>query len=328
MSQSDPHPAPPATAAHNGGDSNPDFKPYLEASTNASQRTRSTVYVLVVAVVIIFIGYRQTVAPDWLDLRLAQFQLASACRKERDETTERCKKAIDYSRGFLFTGSADEVRDKLYQREFDDELTEQINVLMRLRTEATSLPLPFVGVVMDANDLGLVGGMFLTSILYILHAWLYRDVNNLKRAMKKAGAPASKRKEHLEQLLMAQVLTSRRGFTVGVYLLLVSVAVIHTFVYWSDRTTIPTAIILQGPEGARFETILDMGFFGLVLILSLLCGLQQWKLDDTVDKLILEVDGPKVPLKLLIKTQLSKLRNAFGRESKARVQPEESNPAE
>ena len=326
MSERDPNPTPHSTAADKGGDSSPDFKPYLEASTNASQRTRSTVYVLVVAVVIVFIGYRQTVAPDWLDARLAQFQLASACRKECDENTELCKQAIAYSRGFLFTGSHKDVREKLYQQEFDAELTEQINVLIRLRTEATSLQLPVFGVVMDANDLGLVGGIFLTSILYILHAWLYRDVNNLKRAMKKADTPVGKRREHLEQLLMAQVLTSRRGFTVGVYLLLLSVAVMHWFVFLSDRDTIGTAKILQEPKAERVETTLDAVFFVLVLILCFLCGLQQWKLDRTVNKLITEVDGPKMPFKSWIEDRLAKPRKVLGLESKAVVQ-DESNTA-
>jgi len=291
MIKPDPkHVGPPATAANLKELSNLDFKPYLDASMRASQSTRSTVYVLVVAVVIIFTAYRHTITPAWLDARLFQLQTASACLREKQENTEPCLQAIKYSRDFLYVGRGNEL---LYKTEFKEELEEQINVFIRLRTEAMSLRLPFFGVVMDSNDLGLVGGIFLASILYILHAWLYRDVNNLKRAKAKTtDLPPDKRKDLLEQLLMTQVLTSRRGLTVGVFLLLLSVVVMHAFVLWSDLTTFGIAATLQGVKGARLETILDVMFFGFVCILSGLCARQQWKLDRSVDELILEVDGP------------------------------------
>lgn len=46
-----------------------DFKPYLEVANVASQRTRSTIYVLIVALVMIFTAFRNTTYPDWLDAR-------------------------------------------------------------------------------------------------------------------------------------------------------------------------------------------------------------------------------------------------------------------
>lgn len=287
--------ATPAAAANpENRDSNVDFKPYLEASTRASQSTRSTVYVLVVAVVIVFTAYRHTITPAWLDARLFQLQTASACLTEKQENTDPCLQAIQYSRDFLYVGRGNEL---LYRTEFKKELDEQINVLIRLRTEAMSLRLPFFGVVMDANDLGLVGGIFLASILYILHAWLYRDVDNLTRAKEKIKSlPAEKRDDHREHLLMTQVLTSRRGFTVGVFLLLLSVVVMHAFVLYSDLDTFGTARTLQGLKVALLETILDVVFFVFVCTLSVLCARQQWKLDRSVDELILEVDGPRQSL--------------------------------
>src|SRR5207302_11246436 len=60
-----------------------DFKPYLEAVQKGSDRTRSTVYVLLTMVAIAFTSYRSTSNPDWLDLRLTKLQLASACVKDK-----------------------------------------------------------------------------------------------------------------------------------------------------------------------------------------------------------------------------------------------------
>lgn len=281
-----------------------DFKPYLEAANIASDRTRSTVYVLVIAVVIVFIAYRQTIFPDWLNARLLMLQTAAACLKEKIENTAPCEPAIRYSKEFLYAGRGTEL---LYKQRFEADLEEQINIFLKLRTEALSLRLPFFGVLMDVNDLGVIGGIFLASILYTLHAWLYREGDNLKRAMQKAQTlKGTKQQEHLEHLLMTQVLASRKGITIGVFFLLVGVLVVHGFVLRSDIHTYPIGAALQGAGWALFETLLDILFFVFVLILSFLCGYQQWKLDKSVDNLIVQVDGPKESFWTLIRGKISK----------------------
>lgn len=286
-----------------------DFRPYLEAANLASLRTRSTAYVLVVAVVIIFTTYRHTITPDWLDARLTKLQTAFVCMTEKLDLDQpkQCEDAVKYSRDLLYTGKGAELPRG---DAFRTELREQISILIRLRTEALTLRLPFVGMAVDSNDLGLLGGIFLTSILYILHAWLYREVDNLKRAKDKTKTLSEgKRKEHLEHLLMTQVLTSRKGITVGVFLLLAGVVAMHWFVLRSDLETYGIAETLQGSWGANLETILDKTFFAFVCVLSVLCGWQQWKLDRSVDALLLEVDGPKSSLWFRTKRQVSKLRS-------------------
>ncbi len=271
-----------------------DFRPYLEAANMASQRTRSTVYVLIVAVVMIFTAYRNTTYPDWLDARLLQFQTASACLKEGQGATPDCEKSLNYCKSFLYTGRENGL---LSGAEFDDELEKQINEFVRLRTEALSLRLPFFGVVIDMNDLGIIGGVFLASILYILHAGLYREVDNLERAKRKATSVTlkSKQEENLELLLMAQVLASKKGITFGVVFLLVAVVTMQGFVLWSDSTSYSVAALLQGPRWAKFETVIDFLFFGIVLVLSIRCCFRQRDLDRSVDGLInkLEQFRPK-----------------------------------
>lgn len=266
-----------------------DFRPYLEAANMASQRTRSTVYVLIVAVVMIFTAYRNTTYPDWLDARLLQFQTASACLKEGLRNTPDCEKSLNYCRSFLYTARENGL---LNGAEFDNELEKQINELIRLRTEALSLRLPFFGVVIDMNDLGIIGGVFLASILYILHAGLYREVDNLGRAKRKATSVALKRKqeENLELLLMAQVLASKKGITFGVIILLMAVVTMQGFVLWSDSTSYSVAALLQGPRWAKFETAIDFLFFGIVLGLSIRCYRRQRDLDHSVDDLILRLE--------------------------------------
>jgi hypothetical protein len=283
---STPHPDTPQAESNTP---DVDFKPYLEAATISSDRTRATIYVLVIAVVIIFTAYRQTIYPGWIDARLLKLQTAAACLKAKIENTPQCVPAVKYSKDFLYVERGTEL---LFKHRFESDLKEQISILLKLRTEALSLRLPFFGVAMDVNDLGVIGGIFLASILYILNAWLYREVDNVNRAMKKvATLTGNEKKEHLEHLLMTQVLASRKGITLGVFFLLAGVLVVHGFVLRSDITTRSTAGALQGEGWALFETVLDGFFYIVVVILSLLCGYRQRKLDKSVDNLIAQVDG-------------------------------------
>jgi hypothetical protein len=264
-----------------------DFKLYLDAVTAASLRTRSTLYVLVAIVVLTLTAYRNTFYPDWLDSRLAHLQLASACLEKGEPFTSNCQESINYSKGFLFTGRTDEL---LSGTEFKRELTEQITAFVRQRTDALSLRLPFFGVVIDINDLGLVTGIFLAFVLYVLHAGLYREVDNLDRSMTKAlqGTPRQQ-KERFELLLMAQVLASRKGATLGVHILLIGVLVMHFFVVRGDWLTSNAAVALQGRFWGTWETRIDLALFLVVAGLCVLCWLVQNTLDRKVDELIAKV---------------------------------------
>ena len=262
-----------------------DFKLYLDAVNAASQRTRSTVYVLVAIVVLMLTAYRNTSKPDWIDSRLAYLQLASACIDKGEPYDSDCSYAIDYSKKFLFTGRTNQL---LSGKEFRSELTEQINTFIKQRTDALSLRLPFFGVVIDMNDLGMVTGIFLAFVLYVLYAGLDREIDNLDRSMNKAcqGTPAQK-EERLELLLMTQVLASRRGVTVGVHLLLIGIMAVHGLVVWEDWSTSEAAVALQGQSRGVWETRLDLALFGLVVLLCIVCWRGQHVLDRKVDELIL-----------------------------------------
>jgi len=269
-----------------------EFKLYLDAVNSASQRTRSTIYVLVAIGVLTLTAYRNTSKPDWVDSRLAQLQLASACVEKGGPFTNECSAAIDYSRGFLFSGRSHELLLGDGE-EFKNELKEQIRAFIKIRTDALSLRLPFFGVVIDMNDLGLITGVFLSFVLYVLQEGLHREVDNLNRSKKKAAEATTlqKRKERLELLLMTQVLASRKGVTIGVHVLLVGVLLVHGAVVRDDWLTSGTAIALQGQFWGTWETRIDVGFFVLVIILTVLCSLRQRALDRTIDDLIVRLQG-------------------------------------
>ncbi len=281
-----------------------DFKPYLDAVNAGSSRTRSTVYVLVAMAVIILTGYLNTTSPDWLDQRLAKFQLAAACVKENSLTecitntptqSPECAEGVRYAKDFLFS---DKDNPLLVKKEFCSELDGQIAALTKLRTEALSIRLPFFGMVIDVNDLGLIGGVFLAFILSVLYVGIDRETDNLSRAMRRArGAKTQERKkENLELLLMTQVLASKKGATYGVHVLLVAVILIYLLVFLSDLMTFHVAVALEGLRTAIMETAFDTVAFVVVVFLCGLVWIKQRKLDVEVDNLILELNELEVKI--------------------------------
>lgn len=267
-----------------------DFKPYLESVIRGATRTRSIIYVLVAALLLVFTAYRTTTSPDWTDLRLARLQQASVCY-ENNLLSDECKQSIEYAVGFVFQGSSTkEVQDLLLKQEFRPQLREQINALIRQRTDGLTLRLPFFGLTIDMNDLGMMGGFLLTAILYILYASLKGETENIKIAKRKARSrnDQTKRADNLELLLMAQVLASPAksiGVGQGLYLLFVLVPLLHVFVLYSDLTTYPKAVVLQGQTWALIETGINVIAFCLVVICSVLCLREQRRLNQTLDEL-------------------------------------------
>lgn len=266
-----------------------DFKPYLEAVSMASQRTRFTVYVLIAALLLIITTFRSTGFPDWTDSRLKQLQLASSCLRENSVNAE-CAEARKYAKEFMFLES-DGSEPASLDEEWQSEMKEQIDDFIKQRTDALTLHLPFFGLAIDMNDLGMIGGFLLASILYVLYASLSSETENIERAKGKAAKIRDKQtqQDYLELLLMHQVLSSpskaKIGIGKGLYVLFVLVAALHFWVCYDDRHSFDVAVILEGKTAAAIDTILEWTFFALVTFFCALCFLQQRKLNQSLRSL-------------------------------------------
>ncbi len=271
------------------------FKHYLEVINSDSQRTRAAIYVLIAALLLIFTAYRNTTYPDWLDSRLRRLQEAAVC-VEMNCSDDECEVSKKYATDFLFQGSASNNPEIGLDTtgESSRELKEQINVFIRQRTDALSLRLPFFGIAMDMNDLGMVCGLLLMAILYVLFASLKSEIDDLAVARAKALRTKPKR-DNLELLIMAQVLAppSRRGIGFGqsLYVLFLLVPVLQCFVLKSDWKTLSAAIALQGKRWAMIETRVDTGACILVVVFSVLCIWQQARLNGSLKGLSKEIEA-------------------------------------
>jgi hypothetical protein len=271
-----------------------DFKPYLEAVNSASQRTRSIIYVLIAALLLMFTALRNTVYPDWTDARLSRLQLALGCvRQGGSFDNPECKAAVDYSVQYLFQGTFSNKSILMLAKSklFEEELAGQIDEFIRQRTDADIVRLPFFGIAIDLNDLGNVGGLLLVSILYVLYASLSREIDNVERAKNKALTLEGKTKknESLELLLMAQVFASpsksKLHVSRGIYVLFVLVPMLHLVIVLTDSLSLNTASVLQGAVPALVETILEWVIFSFVASCSYLCCRQQQRLNNNLGSL-------------------------------------------
>lgn len=266
-----------------------DFKPYLDAVNMASQRSRYVVYVLVAAVLLISTAYRNTSFPDWTDSRLTRLQEASTCIEAKLEDDE-CEKSIGYAKGFLFQGTSS-IEAKISRQELTAELREQINAFIRQRTDELFLHLPFFGITIDMNDLGVAVGLLLASILYVLYASLKSEFDNVETARKKLNKMSKEqRSDNVDLLLMAQVLASptdsKIGVRKGIYVLFIMAIIPLYFVVKSDIQSLSTAAVLEGIGWAKTEMYIDIIAFLFVIFFVILCILQQRSLNQSLDKLV------------------------------------------
>jgi hypothetical protein len=267
-----------------------DFKPYLDAVTTASRRTRSIIYVLIAGLLFIITAFRSTSNPDWTDSRLAQLQLASECINHSDFSSPQCKQSIDYAEGFISQGGIDK-----NSGEFKSELGDQIKEFIKQRTDGLTLHLPFFGITIDANDLGMVGGLILAAIFYVLYASLGREIDNIERAKAKAArikggnSLDGNYEDNLELILMSQVFSSpskrKAWFGQGIYVLFLAVTLFHFFIIYTDLETYDIAVKLEGTTVATVETGLEIFAFALVLFFCSQCFRQQMKLNRCLNDL-------------------------------------------
>ncbi|MBV8213397.1 MAG: hypothetical protein JOZ08_09265 [Verrucomicrobia bacterium] len=160
--------------------------------------------------------------------------------------------------------------------------------------------LPLLGIAFDINDLGVIGGLVLTALLYVLAASIRRETLNLDLAMKRAFK--SDARANLDLLLMAQVLSpapskmpeSQRLLFLRVRLpnfalfLIVTILpiVVQTFVCAFDWKTMPVGSALTSTEAERNLCLIETAVTVLVAGFAVLCAWEQHRLHQGFSKLI------------------------------------------
>jgi hypothetical protein len=151
-----------------------DVKEFLAATGEASARTRSLIVILIVASVLTGVGVLNSLKNSWMSLR---FELLRDCKSSYlKDYVGPCPMPADYA-------SEDEYKRDLdlYQRRYLAFVSSASGVFVANRY---FVHVPFFGMSFDVNDLGMLAGVGLVSILVLLRFSAGTELENLKLSFR------------------------------------------------------------------------------------------------------------------------------------------------
>jgi hypothetical protein len=143
-----------------------DVKDSINAANDASKRTRTVTIVLVVASVIVFVGWYNSLDSSWMlqRIRIAYDPASPFVRKKLHSETDPASTSPDPKK---------EQQVEAFRKQFQDSLVKSYV------DNTYFIKAPFFGIVLDVNDVGFIGGIALICILILLRFSLSREIKNL-----------------------------------------------------------------------------------------------------------------------------------------------------
>jgi hypothetical protein len=245
-----------------------DIQDYLDATSDASKRTRWAVTVLVISCVLGLIAYVNGLPNNWGLQRLQAMARSDSARGRH---------LNDSALTFGLRDSAE-----ISQKQFDA----RYQALLKTYIEtSTIVRIPFFGVAFDVNYLGLFGGISFLSILLYLRFCISREVDNLRISFLEA-----ERLHSLEPfytlLSMRQVITvphsrTRRvspALSLAPKLLCVIPLLLYIAIMFNDFRTEEKGNSINADHT---NTLLaqEVVFVALILMVTLSVLIRWWRID-------------------------------------------------
>jgi hypothetical protein len=159
-----------------------EIKDYLEAANDAASRTRTVTIVLIIATVLIGIGFWNSAKWSW--------------PKHRVRTA--------YNADILESKFLEGIENPQFE-EYKKHL--QDHILRAYVDNVYFIKIPFFGIAFDVNDLGAIGGLSFIIILLLLRFSLSREIKNLNVSFREAES-------HDQLCYFYHALAMRQVFTV------------------------------------------------------------------------------------------------------------------
>jgi hypothetical protein len=178
-----------------------DIQDYLDASSDASKRTRTITIILVIASVVLLAGWLNSLQDHWMQKRMINLRdingeyVASKLGPPPSREDPRYKNGNESFKHDM----------ELYEQRYKDlcQAVERAYV-----DNSLVVRVPFLGFTFDVNDLGLLGGIGFLVILTCYRFFLSREVDNLRLSFEEAKRLGSGELEKFYILLaMRQVFT-------------------------------------------------------------------------------------------------------------------------
>lgn len=172
-----------------------DIQDYLEATSDASKRTRTVTIILVVASVLVVAGLLNSLQSHWMHLRLKKLNdIKNAYTVSKLGPAPKQNQFPD--------STAYEEAHELYRQRYINFCA----IVAQAEVENYGIRVPFFGFGFDVNDLGLLGGFGFLVILVCYRFCLSREVDNLRLSFDEAHR-LDKLREFYNLLAMRQVFT-------------------------------------------------------------------------------------------------------------------------
>jgi len=146
-----------------------DIQDYLDATSDAAKRSRNASITVVIASVLVFAGLLNSLQNSWMMQRLHE-----------------CN---DMNSNYVTSkiGVRPQTNDRTIIAAYENRYKEFYAALMRTYVDNSYvIRVPFFGFRVDANDLGLVGGIAFVIILIMLRFSISREVDNLNTSFTEA----------------------------------------------------------------------------------------------------------------------------------------------
>jgi hypothetical protein len=175
------------------------LKDYLDASTDASKRTRTITIILAVASILAFTALLNSLQSQWMHRRMVLLA---------DINGDYLKGKIgEYPRRITYSDEASYQHGIML---YESRYKELYAAVERAYVENSFVVrVPFLGFAFDINDLGLIGGIGFFVILSCHRFFLSREINNLRLSFE-----AAKRVSEEEVEMFYNLLAMRQVFTV------------------------------------------------------------------------------------------------------------------
>ena len=238
-----------------------DIQDYLDATADAARRTRNASITVVIASVIVFSGLLNSLQNSWM---LQRIHTSNSMRSE-------------YVLGKIGKVPPIETPDNAEFRAFENRYREFYASLMRTYVDSSYvIRVPFFGFKVDANDLGVLGGIAFVIILVMLRFCISREVDNLKISFLEAKSLGQLR-EFYTLLAMRQVFTipdsgsiNRTPFLVWIPKLFCFVPlVVHIAVMAHDFTTVGVGTALSDVHTAILFSCEVLLTFTLIVLTAM-----------------------------------------------------------
>jgi hypothetical protein len=145
------------------------FQPYVDSVTKSVERSRNSLYVLVVALIATFAVCRNTDYVNWQGRRTKLAEQCIECMKPGN-VDKNCPDVIAPFRDSK--GLVDQTAVKTY-----------LDELIKIKAGETLFQMPVLGITLDVNDTALLAGIVFVALLFILYANLNRSKANMDTAL-------------------------------------------------------------------------------------------------------------------------------------------------